>query len=107
MSVELLWHIEWMECKPQQDNYTNVVVTVAWRCNGKEGDYTATRYGTCGFSGIGETFTPYEELTKQQVLDWCWNGNLNKQDIEEAITQDIENQKNPPTTIPPLPWSAP
>jgi hypothetical protein len=50
------------------------------------------------------TFTPYESLTEQEVLDWIWNNGVDKTAIENGIDQSIENQINPPYDHLPLPW---
>ena len=72
MSATITWVIEWMQCKPSEGQYTDVVITAGWRCNGAQTagtpavDYTATNYGTCSFSqpAEGGSFTPYADLTQ-------------------------------------------
>jgi hypothetical protein len=99
------WVIEAMDCKPQEGDLTNVVITAHWRCNGTDGTFNATVYGTCSFSQPGEPFTPYDQLTQEQVLGWCWASGVNKDATEVNIDQQIANQVNPPIVTPPLPWS--
>jgi hypothetical protein len=49
-------------------------------------------------------FTPYEDLTEQQVLNWCFANGVDQAAIEANVTQQIENQINPPVIAPPVPW---
>lgn len=113
MSATITWVIEWMQCKPTEGQYTDVVITAGWRCNGAQtahaADYTATAYGTCSFSqpSEGGSFTPYANLTQQQVLDWCWADGVNQAAVEAGVQAQIDNQINPPVVQPPLPWATP
>jgi hypothetical protein len=100
------WTIEWMQCKPQEGSLTDVVVTAGWRCNGVDGSYTGTVYGTCSFPVTqGSSFVPYNRLTEQTVLGWCWANGVDKAATEAAVAQQIADQKNPPVVQPPLPWA--
>lgn len=103
--TQITWVIEWMECKPAEGQYTNVVITAGWRCNGIDGNYAATIYGTSSFAQPGNPFTPYDQLTEQQVLNWCWaDGGVNKAEAESNVNVQIQNQINPPVVQFPLPW---
>ena len=55
----------------------------------------------------GGSFTPYANLTQEQVLGWCWAGGVDKAAIESGIQTQIDGQINPPVVQPPLPWAAP
>jgi hypothetical protein len=111
----LSWIIERLLVKPTEGSLTDVVITADWRCNGTEtvgtGDtektYTGTCYGTCSFAPPTGSFTPYDELTEQQVLDWCFAGGVNKSAIEANVSAQIQNQINPPVVALPLPWAPP
>jgi hypothetical protein len=105
MTTTNTWLIEAMDCKPQEGDLTDVVITAHWRCNGTDGTYNATVYGTCSFSQPGEPFTPFDQLTQEQVLGWCWSSGVDKDATEANIDQQIANQVNPPIVTPPLPWS--
>jgi hypothetical protein len=65
-------------------------------------------YSTCSFPlpAEGGAFTPYADLTQDQVLGWCWANGVNKDATEAAVQAQIDNQINPPTIQPPLPWVA-
>lgn len=110
MSATITWVIEWMQCKPTEGSYTDVVITAGWRCNGAQTvndvDYTGTVYGTCSFSQPADgNFTPYAQLTQEQVLGWCWASGVDQAATEAAVQSQIDNQISPPVIQPPLPWS--
>lgn len=113
MSATITWVIEWMQCKPTEGSLTDVVVTAGWRCNGSQPAadpltaYTATSYGTCSFPMPSGTFTPYPDLTQDQVLGWCWANGVDKDATEASVQTQIDNQINPPIVQPPLPWATP
>lgn len=106
MATQITWVIEQMWVKPQEDGHTDVVVTAAWRCNGVDGNYNGTVYGTAGFTlEQGASFTPYDELTQDEVLGWCWANGVDKDATEANVEGQIQNQIDPPIIIPPLPWA--
>lgn len=106
MATTITWVIEWMNVKPTEGSLTDVVITAGWRCNGVDGTYAATVYGTASFPQPGDPFTPYADLTEQQVLGWCWANGVDKTATEANIQTQIDNQINPPVVTPPLPWAA-
>ena len=75
MSATITWVIDWMDCKPTEGSYTDVVVNAGWRCNGVE---TA---GTPSVDGVDKTA------------------------IEAGVQVNIDAQINPPIVQPPLPWA--
>ena len=101
------WIIERLLTKPVEGSLTNVVITADWRCNGSQDSYTGTCYGSCSFAPPTGSFTPYPDLTEQQVLDWCYANGVDKTAIEANVTQQINDQINPPVIAPPLPWLPP
>jgi hypothetical protein len=102
--ITLSWIIERLLCKPVEGTLTDVVITADWRCNGSQNQYSGTCYGSTSFAPPTENFTPYEDLTQAQVLNWCYENGVDKTAIEANVTQQIENQINPPVIAPPLPW---
>jgi len=105
--MTILWIIERLLVKPTEGTLTDVVITADWRCNGTQDQYSGTCYGSCSFAPPSGSFTPYEDLTEQQVLDWCFANGVDKTSIEANVSQQIENQINPPIIAPPLPWLPP
>ena len=105
MATTINWTISQLDCKPQEDGKTDVVVTAHWQCTGTDGEYSAQVYGTAGFTYTPESpFTPYADLTESQVLSWCWENGVDKDATEANVEGQIENQINPPVVNPPLPW---
>ena len=102
--MTILWLIERLLVKPTEGTLTDVVITADWRCNGTDETYSGTCYGSCSFAPPSGSFTPYEDLTEQQVLDWCYANGVDKTSIEANVTLQIENQINPPVVTLPLPW---
>jgi hypothetical protein len=105
--ITISWIIERLLVKPTEGTLTDVVITADWRCNGTQDQYSGTCYGSTSFAPPTGSFTPYEDLTEQQVLDWCFANGVNKTSIEANVTAQIENQINPPIIAPPLPWLPP
>jgi hypothetical protein len=105
--ITLSWIIERLLVKPTEGSLTDVVITADWRCNGTQDQYSGTCYGSTSFAPPSGSFTPYEDLTEQQVLDWCYANGVDQTAIEANVTQQIENQINPPIIAPPLPWLPP
>jgi hypothetical protein len=102
--MTILWIIERLLVKPTEGSLTDVVITADWRCNGTQDQYSGTCYGSCSFQPPSGEFTPYPDLTQEQVLNWCYSNGVDKTAIEANVTQQIENQINPPVVTLPLPW---
>ena len=108
MAIVYNWVISQMQEKPQEGSLTDVVVIVHWRRNaitvvdGKE--YVADTYGSysCPLPS-GENFTPYDELTKDQVCGWLDAG-LDIEAINRNLIAQLDQQINPPIIVLPLPW---
>jgi len=89
------------------------VIIAHWRATDSEtvgeGDeavtYSASNYGTCGFTydPSSPDFTPYDDLTEEQVLGWCWADGVDKDATEASLAANINDQKNP-TTADGVPW---
>ena len=113
MSATITWVIEWMQTTPTTATPPETVITAGWRCNGAETastpavNYTATSYGTCSVPAPEGTFTPYDQLTQDQVLGWCWANGVDKDATEAGIQASLNLQINPTVIQPPLPWATP
>ena len=106
-TISIVWIIERLLVKPTEGSLTDVVITADWRCNGSQDSYSGTCYGSCSFAPPTEGFTPYDQLTEQQVLDWCYQNGVDQAAIESNVTQQINDQINPPVVVLPLPWAPP
>jgi hypothetical protein len=86
-------------------NLSDGGVTVAhWRVTEVDGDYSASSYGTVGFTpdASDPSFVAYDNLTESDVLGWVW-AEVDLAATEAALTADIEAQKNP-VTADGMPW---
>ena len=105
--IAISWIIERLLVKPTEGTLTDVVITADWRCNGSQESFSGTCYGSCSFAPPSGSFTPYPDLTEQQVLDWCYANGVDKSAIEANVTAQINDQINPPVVSLPLPWQPP
>jgi hypothetical protein len=107
--ASIVWQIEWMKTTPTSANPPECVVTVGWLVNGTQVQdgktWYATAYGTCGFSAPGDPFTPYANLTQDQVLGWVWASGVDKALVEANIQRQFDEQINPPVVDQALPWA--
>jgi hypothetical protein len=105
--TNITWTVTALNCYPTVGSETDVVFTVHWTCSGTDGTYTSSVYSTCSVpTPTGTTFTPYQDLTQDQVLGWVWANGVDKDATEAAVQQQIDNQINPPVVSPVLPWAA-
>jgi len=105
--ITISWIIERLLVKPTEGSLTDVVITADWRCNGSQDQYSGTCYGSASFAPPTENFTPYPDLTQDQVLGWCWSNGVDQTAIEANVSAQINDQINPPVIAPPLPWLPP
>jgi hypothetical protein len=103
--MTITWSIIELDCKPQEGGFTDVVITAHWSCVGQQDGFSADAYGTCSFAQPGNPFTPYPDLTQEQVLGWCWSSGVNKAETEFNVQMQLNNLINPPVITPPLPWA--
>jgi hypothetical protein len=80
----------------QMDRLTSdgFVVTVHYTVNAVDGDYTASTYGTVGYTQGEGSYVPYADLTEAEVVGWVQES-LGKDTVEESLAAQIEAQKNP------------
>ena len=107
MATTFTWTVTRMDCFPQADGQTDVVYMVHWTCAGTDGTYQSSIYNTCAVPSPTGTFTPYADLTQDQVLGWIWAGPVDQTVTETAVQAQIDNLINPPSVSPPLPWVTP
>jgi hypothetical protein len=123
-----VWDVTQLTCVPSINSYSNVVITAIWKCIGsrsvktmyaEEADvfdpenidprkwttYTDFVIATAQFSLPSGSFTPYNNLTEAQVLNWIWASGVDKAATENIVKLRIDAQITPPVTTPPLPWT--
>lgn len=108
MATTYTWSVVQMNAYPEVDGEQDVVFTVHWTLSGTDGTYTGSTYGSAGVTVDGSgSFTPYDQLTQEQVLGWVWDSGVDKDEQEANVAAQIENQVNPKVVTPALPWAEP
>ena len=99
------WTIATLERNTDSDQG---VIVAHWRVTETEtvgeDTYTASSYGTCGFTPdpSASDYIAYADLTEADVLGWVW-AEVDQDAIEAGLTANIDEQKNP-TTADGVPW---
>jgi hypothetical protein len=88
----------------QMDRLTSdgFVVTVHYTVNAVDGEFTASTYGTVGYIQEDKSYTPFADLTKEQVIGWV-KDSLGQETVEESLAAQIDALKNPVSESG-LPW---
>ena len=105
MANTYTWKIENLASQKQLDGYADVVIQVGWSCTGTDGTYTSIIPGLTRVEFQGPDFTPYADLTQEEVLNWIWTSGVDKASVELELDAQIELQVNPPVVVLPLPWN--
>lgn len=89
------WKIKSIAVKESENGLSNVVVLAEWSCSKTDGEH---------FGSIAETgqlsppdpssFTPYENLTQEQILNWLWSSGVDKSAVEASVQRQIDESKN-------------
>lgn len=95
----------WTIANCEHEVATGGITVAHWRVAAEDGDYTATSYGTCGFSpdATDPAFKPYDEVTEAEVLAWV-HASVDKGATEAALAAKIDADKTP-TTASGTPWA--
>ncbi|KKC24941.1 DUF7936 family protein [Sphingomonas sp. SRS2] len=98
-----------LECVPELNGQENVVRTVHWRLTGSDGTFSGVTVGSQKLDNPEGDFTPYAELTLDQVIGWAKDamGAPLVALKESAVADQIAVQANRPMIAPPLPWEQP
>lgn len=96
--MEFNWTIAQMERNTSDD----FVTIVHYRVNAVDGDYSASAYGTVGYTQEAESFIPYADLTEATVVGWV-KESLGEDTVEAALASQIEAQKAP-ASVTGMPW---
>jgi hypothetical protein len=90
---------------PQVDGQTDVVVNAAYIITGVNGEHTVSvQFNQHHKIQQGELFTPYSELTENQVIEWVSDENI--ANWKSCVEEKIQTLLNPPInpTSQELPW---
>jgi hypothetical protein len=101
------WVITQLECHPLSDDKTNIIYNIIWDCCGiQEPENVAQSYR--GQTNVtytsGQPFTPYDQLTQEQILQWVFDSGINKTEIESSVQSQIDALLLPKQSTPNLPW---
>ena len=99
------WTIAALNCKVNENGMQDVVYNVHWRYTAtNENDISADMYGMQYVSPPSEEgFTPYGQLTKEQVVGWL-EGSMDVHSMNLYLDNQIELIVNPVDITPPLPF---
>lgn len=80
------------------------VIVAHWRCTASDGDFSASSYGTAGFTPDASAagFVAYDSLTEADVLGWVWDA-VDRGATEAALQAKIDADKSPVTSAG-VPW---
>lgn len=104
------WKVIKMAVLPFVEGSADVVVSAQWSITGVDESFGYSISDWSQFTlDQGKGFTPYNQLTEQQVLDWIKQqmGDDKITVLESKIQNRIDAQRNPITepTSQPLPWT--
>jgi hypothetical protein len=111
MAATYFWTINPLEAYPTASGESDVVFTAHWQLHATEtvGEttYTAQSIGTQGLTyASGSAFTPFNELTLEQVQGWVENsmGTGSVDNMKASLATQIANKINPPVVTLTSPW---
>ena len=99
-----------LTCYAQQDGQNDVVYNIGWRYQASDGKYGYLTEGETTTAYIaGQPFTPYDQLTKDQVIGWIEGGlgAATLSHMQGTADAAIAAQYSSLVTNPPLPWEQP
>jgi len=111
MTISYQWAVNSMTAYPQYAGETDVVFSISWVLSATDGTYNAASYGSVDTTYVaGSPFTPYDQLTIDQVNGWVATA-LGPEGIAKAQADcdaAIAAQKDVSKPVtPPLPWNIP
>ena len=101
------WAVNSMTAYPEVDGKTDVVFQVAWVCSATDGANNTATYGSVDLTlDPSAPFTPYDQLTLDQVLGWVFDvlGPDGIAAAEATCDAQLTAMASPDTVTPPLPW---
>jgi hypothetical protein len=94
----------WQVVQTNYNTSDKFITTVHYTVSAVDGDYTASTYGTVGYTeDPSKQYIPYAELTQAEVIGWVQDS-LGKDTVEAGLDAQIEAQKNPVQESG-LPWA--
>lgn len=84
--------------------HLNAITMVRWVCKAVDGDKMAVWPGATALGAPSGTFIPYDKLTEEAVLEFCFGDGLEKSVVEAKVQDDLERALSAPAS-PALPWA--
>jgi hypothetical protein len=81
------------------------VVVAHWRATATDGDFSASSYGTAGFTPdpSSSDWVAYDSISEELALSWCFDSGVDKDATETSLQANIDGQINP-VTASGVPW---
>ena len=94
----------WTIANLERNAADNGVTIAHWRCTAQDGEYTASSYGTVGFTPDpdAEDFVPFDQLTEATVIGWV-QADMAVEAVEANLAAQIEEAKAP-AVVAGTPW---
>jgi hypothetical protein len=106
MGVKYTWVINKMKTIPSSYDLTNVVVSINYTRTAENGEYLASTFPSdmiCA-SPSPSNFTPYYELTYEQVCNWLDSGVTDLIAIDKNLYERLDRLANLTTIVLKNPW---
>ena len=96
----------WSVANTEYDTATGGITVIHWKCDGVDGDYSASSYGTTSheYDASDAGFIAYDSVTEASAIEWA-KAQLDADAIEQTIADKIAAEQNP-TSAAGLPWAA-
>lgn len=108
MAVTYTWDIVQLETYPSLDGKVDALCTVHWKLAGQEGNVLVELAGATGLNQTSteEDFVPYEDLTKNTVIQWVKDtlGESGVKEIEDAVAGEVQRRAAPKVVPREVPW---
>ena len=93
------WKIESITSYQNYNGISDVVFKALWRCIAEDvdgenryiADFTSLSYINIA---ADPTFTPYDQLNEDQIINWLWSNGVVKTDVETSLANEITAQKS-------------
>ena len=96
----------WSVANTERNLSDGGITVIHWRCDGVDGDYSASSYGTTSheYDASDAGFIAYDSVTEANAIEWA-KAQLDADAVEQAIADKIAVEQNP-TSAAGVPWAA-